>query len=34
MGTEISVSKVDHFCQYAENSRISKSNLTTVFHQS
>ena len=27
IGTEISVSKVDHFCQYAENSRFSKSNL-------
>jgi hypothetical protein len=34
MGTEIFVSKVGHFCQYAENSRFSKSNLTTVSHQS
>ena len=34
MGTEIPVSKVDHFCPYAENSRFSKSNLRSVSNQS
>jgi len=34
MSTEISVSKVDHFCPYAENWRFSKSYLRSVSHES
>jgi hypothetical protein len=34
MGKEIFVSKVDHICPYAENSRFSKPNLRSVSCQS
>ena len=33
MGSEISVSKVDHFCPYSKNLRFSKSYLRSVSHQ-
>ncbi len=32
MGTEISVSKFDHFCPYGENSRFSNSILGSFFN--
>jgi hypothetical protein len=34
MGSEIFVSKVDHFCRFAEKSHFSKSNLSIISHRS